>query len=194
MLPRVGSGRLACTPVRLPPDNVRPKPTSYGEKAKPPVSAWAGGFAAQQPSSALWILTSIKDPTGCENRDLEQGAASMPRLIIITTAFVALVTVANPSAKAESRFAVLATKSGPCDAAYRGAVQVTNGIVQAEGVANNVLSGRVSPNGSVSVRGAANLYGIAWGRLSGNSGAGSWRVQMQNEKCFGVWTARRLSR
>jgi hypothetical protein len=29
------------------PDNVRPKPTSYGEKAKPPVSAWAGGFAAR---------------------------------------------------------------------------------------------------------------------------------------------------
>jgi hypothetical protein len=124
----------------------------------------------------------------------------MPRLIIFTTALVALVTAANPSAKAESRFdgrwsAVLETKSGPCDAAYRGAVQVTNGIVQAEGVANNVLSGRVSPNGSVTVRGtmAATLYGIAWGRLSGNSGAGSWRVQMQNEKCFGVRTARRLS-
>ena len=125
---------------------------------------------------------------------------SAARLIIFATAFVASAIAANPSAKAEGKFdgrwsAVLVTKSGPCDAAYRGAVQVINGIVEVEG-ANNVLSGRVSPNGSVTVRGSmgANLYGVAWGRLSGNSGGGRWRVHMQNWKCFGVWTARRLSR
>ena len=123
------------------------------------------------------------------------------RLIIFTTAFVASATAANPSAKAAGKFdgrwsAVLATKSGPCNVAYRGAVQVINGIVQVEGAPNNVLTGRVSPNGSVTVRGAlgANLNGIAWGRLSGNSGGGRWRVNMQDQKCFGVWTAQRLSR
>ena len=123
------------------------------------------------------------------------------RLIVFATAFVAPAIAANPSAKAESKFdgrwsAVLATRSGPCDATYRGAVQVINGIVQAEGVANNVLSGRVSPNGSVAVRGsmAANLNGTAWGRLSGNSGTGRWQVHMQNGECSGVWTAQRLSR
>jgi hypothetical protein len=123
------------------------------------------------------------------------------RLIAFTTAFVASATAANPSAKAEGKFdgrwsAVLATKSGPCDAAYRGAVQVINGNVEVQGAPNNVLSGRVSPNGSVTVRGAlgANLNGIAWGRLSGNSGSGRWRVHMENGNCFGVWTARRLSR
>ena len=123
------------------------------------------------------------------------------RLIMFATAFVAPAIAANPSAKAEGKFdgrwsAVLATRSGPCDATYRGAVQVINGIVQAEGVANNVLSGRVSPNGSVAVRGsmAANLNGTAWGRLSGNSGTGRWQVHMQNGECSGVWTAQRLSR
>ena len=107
------------------------------------------------------------------------------RLIIFTTAFAASAA-ANPSANAEGKFdgrwsAVLATKSGPCNVAYRGAVQVINGIVQVEGAPNNVLSGRVSPSGSVTVRGAlgANLYGIAWGRLSGNSGSGRWRVHME---------------
>ena len=122
------------------------------------------------------------------------------RLIIFTTAFAASAA-ANPSVKAAGKFdgrwsAVLATKSGSCDAAYRGAVQVINGIVQVEGAPNNVLSGRVSPSGSVTVRGAlgANLYGIAWGRLSGNSGGGRWRLHMENGKFFGVWTARRLSR
>ena len=123
------------------------------------------------------------------------------RLIIFPTAFVASATAANPSAKAEGKFdgrwsAALATKSGPCDAAYRGAVQVINGNVEVQGAPNNVLSGRVSPNGSVTVRGAlgANLNGIAWGRLSGNSGSGSWRVHLQNGECLGVWTAQRLSR
>ena len=122
-------------------------------------------------------------------------------LIIFATAFVALATAANPIAKAAGKFdgswsAVLATKTGPCDATYRGAVQVINGIVQAQGVANNVLSGRVSPKGSVTVRGSltGNLYGTASGRLSGNSGSGSWRVHMQNGECLGVWTAQRLSR
>ena len=123
------------------------------------------------------------------------------RLIIFTTAFVASAIAGNPSAKAEGKFdgrwsAVLATKSGTCDAHYRGAVQVINGNVEVQGAPNNVLSGRVSANGSVTVRGAlgANLNGIAWGRLSGTSGSGKWRVQMEDRKCFGVWTARRLSR
>jgi hypothetical protein len=123
------------------------------------------------------------------------------RLIIFASAFVASAIAANPSAKAEGKFdgrwsAVLATKSGPCDAAYRGAVQVINGVVQVEGAPNNVLTGRVSPNGSVIVRGSmgANLNGVAWGRLSRYSGSGGWRVQMENGNCLGVWTARRLSR
>src|SRR3974377_439692 len=121
------------------------------------------------------------------------------RLIIFTTA-VAASAAANPSVKAAGKFdgrwsAVLATKSGPCDAAYRGAVQVINGIVQVESAPNKLVSGLVSPSGSVTGRGAlgANLYGIAWGRLPGNSGGGRWRVHMENGKCFGVWTARGLS-
>ena len=62
---------------------------------------------------------------------------SAARLIIFATAFVASAIAANPSAKAEGKFdgrwsAVLVTKSGPCDAAYRGAVEVINGIVEVE--------------------------------------------------------------
>ena len=119
------------------------------------------------------------------------------RLIIFASAFVALATAASAAGKFDGRWsAVLATKSGPCNVAYRGAVQVINGTLQVQGAPNNVLSGRVSPNGSATVRGSltGNLYGTAWGRLSGNSGGGRWRVNMQDQKCFGVWTARRLSR
>ncbi|HEY2533520.1 MAG TPA: hypothetical protein VGJ20_37250 [Xanthobacteraceae bacterium] len=118
------------------------------------------------------------------------------RLLILASAFVIFAIAAVPSAKAQSKFdgewsAVLVTKSGPCDPAYRGAVQVMNGVVGVEG-GNNVLSGRVSPNGVVTVRG--NLgpnVGTAWGRLSGDAGTGRWRVHMRNGRCSGVWTARR---
>jgi hypothetical protein len=66
------------------------------------------------------------------------------RLIIFATAFVASATAAGAAGKFDSRWtAVLATKSGPCNVAYRGAVQVINGIVEVQGAPNNVLSGRV---------------------------------------------------
>jgi hypothetical protein len=100
-----------------------------------------------------------------------------------------------PSANAEDKFdgtwnGELVTKSGPCDAAYRGAVQVTNGIVQVPGV--NALSGRVWPNGSVIVRGSlGENHGVASGRFSANSGRGTWRAHVQNKDCSGVWNAQR---
>lgn len=84
------------------------------------------------------------------------------------------------------------TRSGPCGPAYRAAVQVINGIVEVEG-AGDVLTGRVLPNGSVTVRGSMGANsGIAWGRLSRSSGRGRWRARMQGGECFGVWTAQRL--
>ncbi len=85
------------------------------------------------------------------------------------------------------------TRSGPCDPAYRGAVQVVNGILAVEGDSNGVLTGRVAPNGAVVARGTLGPnYGIASGRLSGNTGGGTWRVRLQNGECSGVWSAQRL--
>ena len=103
-----------------------------------------------------------------------------------------------PGANARSRFdgrwsAVLRTQSGPCQPAYRGAVEVANGVMVVAGItAGNGLSGRVSPNGSVRATGyMGSNYGVASGRLSGNSGGGTWRARMENGSCSGVWTARR---
>lgn len=120
------------------------------------------------------------------------------RSIMLITTFVALGIVATPSANAQGKFdgrwsAVVVTKSGPCQRAYRGAVYVSNGGVQVEGT-YNALYGRVSPNGSVTATGSmGENYGAAWGRLSGNSGGGRWRVHMQSGNCSGVWTAQRRS-
>lgn len=83
------------------------------------------------------------------------------------------------------------TKSGPCQPAYRGAVQIVDGVVDV-GTATNALSGLVSPDGAVRATGyMGSNYGVASGRLSGNSGSGTWHAHMQNGNCSGVWTAQR---
>jgi hypothetical protein len=63
-----------------------------------------------------------------------------------------------PNADAASKFdgtwsAVFRTKSGPCQPAYRGAVQVVDGNMEMAG-AGGSLSGRVLSNGSVKATGS----------------------------------------
>jgi hypothetical protein len=109
----------------------------------------------------------------------------------------AATVAAAPGANAGSRFdgrwsAVLRTQSGPCQPAYRGAVEVVNGVMVVAGVtAGNGLSGRVSPNGSVRATGyMGSNYGVASGRLSGIPAAEPG-ARMENGNCSGVWTAQR---
>jgi len=97
---------------------------------------------------------------------------------LIGSLCVATVIATMPTADAASKFdgmwsAVFRTKSGPCQPAYRGAVQVVDGVIQIASTAGS-LSGRVSRNGSVSATGymGANT-GVASGRVSGNFGSGT---------------------
>ena len=107
------------------------------------------------------------------------------RLLMLASLCTAATVAAAPNANAASRFdgrwsAVMRTQSGPCQPAYRGAVEVVNGVLVVAGVtAGSGLSGRVSPNGSVRATGyMGKNYGVASGRLSGNSGGGVWRARM----------------
>lgn len=120
------------------------------------------------------------------------------RLLVLASVCTAATAAVAADADAASRFdgrwsAVLRTQSGSCQPAYRGAVEVVNGVLVVAGVtAGNGLSGRISPNGSVRATGyMGSNYGIASGRLSGNSGGGTWRARMGNGSCSGVWTAQR---
>jgi hypothetical protein len=119
-----------------------------------------------------------------------------PAPLLIASLCVAAMIAAIPSANAASKFdgiwsAVFRTKAGPCQPAYRGAVQVVNGIIQIASTAGS-LAGRVSRNGSVKATGAMGAnYGVASGRVSGNSGSGTWRAHMEGGTCVGVWNAQR---
>jgi hypothetical protein len=118
------------------------------------------------------------------------------RLSLLASLCASMAVIAMPNADAASKFdgtwsAVFRTKSGPCQPAYRGAVQVVDGIMEVA-AAGGSLSGRVLSNGSVKATGymGAN-YGAASGRVSGNSGGGTWRARMESGSCAGVWTAQR---
>ena len=119
------------------------------------------------------------------------------RAVVMAGVCVALTAAATPSVKAETPFdgewkLTVVTKSGHCGASYSFTVQVINGIGRIPLGDPNSISARVSPNGSVNVSGAmGGLHGVLWGRISTKSGGGSWRAQVQDGACSGVWTGER---
>ena len=80
---------------------------------------------------------------------------------------------------------VIVTERGSCGA-FGIPFQITRGRVGPRGSADFAVSGRVSPNGIVSVsvrRGEQSASGR--GRLAGRRGSGVWR----GSECSGSWTA-----
>jgi hypothetical protein len=93
----------------------------------------------------------------------------------------------------DGRWSVLIhTQAGACGAEYRYGVQIINGNITTDAGESAGVSGRVLPNGAVSVSvsaGGANAVGQ--GRLSLTNGGGTWRGQSSGESCAGVWQAAR---
>jgi hypothetical protein len=84
------------------------------------------------------------------------------------------------------------TESGSCDRAYRYGVNVENGAVRYRGEAGVAVSGRVENDGRVTVsigRGEQRAQGT--GRLSGESGSGTWSGTSSSSQCRGRWEAER---
>jgi hypothetical protein len=87
---------------------------------------------------------------------------------------------------------VIHTQAGGCGPEYRYGVQIINGNITTDAGESAGVSGRVLPNGAVSVSvsaGGANAVGQ--GRLSPTNGGGTWRGQSSGESCAGVWQAAR---
>ena len=85
---------------------------------------------------------------------------------------------------------VIITEQGTCDRSYRYPVRISNGTVGYAGEASFDVSGRVGPNGKVTVtvsRGDKRANGS--GTLTADSGVGSW----SGGECSGTWQAERRS-
>jgi hypothetical protein len=117
------------------------------------------------------------------------------RAATLAMVFAVAMSCAGPSAYAASydgQWSVLVvTRNGPCEA-YRYGVTIVGGVVYYAGGGPVSLTGRVSPSGNVTVRVSSGpRYAIGSGRLSRNTGGGSWRGQGPNGSCAGVWSATR---
>jgi hypothetical protein len=87
---------------------------------------------------------------------------------------------------------IITERGDICDRAYRYPVRIQNGLVRYEGDFSIDLSGRVAPSGAVRVRIArGNRSADGVGRLSKNSGAGTWQGRSSRGQCSGRWQAER---
>jgi hypothetical protein len=132
------------------------------------------------------------------------------RAFILATALVGSAVPAAPSAKPGTKFdgrwsvRVIYPTTGPCSSAksYQFEAQIINGIIQlgGKGIDKGLKGAFGSASGRLASSGAVNLtvsisvlqyYIVSFGRLSNDSGSGSWRFQGPNEACSGTWSAQR---
>jgi hypothetical protein len=84
----------------------------------------------------------------------------------------------------------IATSRGACPSDVGFAVDVRDGVVSAAGLLN--VSGNVAANGATRVRiSAGNQSASGTGRLTGNSGSGTWQGVSAQGACAGKWSASR---
>jgi hypothetical protein len=87
---------------------------------------------------------------------------------------------------------VIHTQAGGCGAEYRYGVQIINGNITTDAGESAGVSGRVLPNGAISVSvSAGGASAVGQGRLSPTNGGGTWHGQSSGESCTGVWEAAR---
>jgi hypothetical protein len=86
---------------------------------------------------------------------------------------------------------VITTDRGTCDPVNRLSIDIRDGILQYSGSAV-LIRGRVANSGLVHVSVSRdNLRASGSGRLSGNSGTGTWRGSNSAAFCTGRWSAER---
>jgi hypothetical protein len=114
-------------------------------------------------------------------------------------ALVAAAVVAGLSlpARAQAKFdgawsVLIITETGECDRAYRYGIRIRSGQISYAGEAGISFTGRVESNGQVTATvGRGDQRATGSGRLSGNSGAGTWRGRSMTGACGGRWEAER---
>jgi hypothetical protein len=112
---------------------------------------------------------------------------------ILTAAVAALLPTTTFAARGafDGSWSVeIATLRGACPSGVGFAVDVRDGVVSAAGLLT--VSGNVAANGVTRVRIASgNQNASGTGRLSGNSGSGTWQGVSSQGACAGRWSATR---
>jgi hypothetical protein len=107
---------------------------------------------------------------------------------IVASLLAALATAPSAAATFDGDWNVqIASLSAACSSGASVSIGISNGHV-ASNNATVTASGRVAEAGNISVTLSSGLKrAVGTGRLSGTSGAGTWRAAL----CSGTWTAQR---
>ncbi len=82
------------------------------------------------------------------------------------------------------------TQKGACDPTYNFSVNVINGVVTHPNLVR--FKGYVARSGAVRASVTVqDKYASGSGRLTGNSGRGTWKGYSGSARCSGYWTAQR---
>ena len=117
--------------------------------------------------------------------------------LIAASAAVMLASASTPVRSAPASFdgewsLLIVTENGTCDRAYRYPIKVRNGAIRYEGEAGIAVDGNVRPDGKVSASVRRNEQGATGsGRLTQNSGSGTWAGRSPTGECSGHWEAER---
>jgi hypothetical protein len=118
----------------------------------------------------------------------------MKNPLLCVTAVASLVAL-TPVAQASSAYdgpwdLVFVTQKGACDPTYNFAVNITDGIVTHPNLVK--FRGYVARSGAVRASVTVpDKYASGSGRLSNNSGRGTWSGYSGGSRCSGYWTAQR---
>src|ERR1700756_3199750 len=115
-----------------------------------------------------------------------------PLLCMTAVAFlVALTSVAQARSAYDGPWDLLfVTQRGACDPTYNFSVNITDGIVTHPNLVK--FRGYVARSGAVRASVTVHdKYASGSGRLSSNSGRGTWSGYSGSARCSGYWTARR---
>lgn len=118
-------------------------------------------------------------------------------VLVVAAATMIAGAVMTPAVAYAARYdgkwsVLIVTENGDCDRGYRYEIAVARGKISYIGGGSFDLSGTVTAGGAVKVsiaRGSQSASGT--GRLSGNSGWGTWRGRTSSGECSGRWEAER---
>jgi len=118
----------------------------------------------------------------------------MKKLLLCMTAaasLVALTSVAQARSAYDGSWGLLfVTQRGACDPTYNFSVNITNGVVTHPNLVR--FRGYVARSGAVRATVVVqDKYASGSGRLSSNSGRGTWSGYSGAARCSGYWTAQR---
>jgi hypothetical protein len=122
---------------------------------------------------------------------MEHTMKSLLTSAIVATGLVAFVSAAQARSAYDGSWGlVFVTQRGACDPSYNFSVNITDGVVTHPNLVK--FTGHVARSGVVRASVTVpDKYAAGSGRLSSNSGRGTWSGYSGSARCSGYWTAHR---